>query len=392
MAVEKLNGSIISFLKEKDYILVNNNLGSGSFGKTVILKDPYIDELFVAKKYEPESEEIREAFYKNFLDEIKILYKLNHPNIVRIFNYYAYEQWSTGYILMEFIDGSNVADYMNEYKVLREIGLEIVSLDSIFVQLIDAFSYMEDHHIIHRDIRESNIMVDQKGVVKIIDFGIGKIFDPNCKHDSLAADINRADADTLPREYYSGEYTSLTDMFYLAELLNRVMGLKEQKEKVEFSYQKILDKMMSKNPEERYPSFKDIQEAIGKHDFTNLDIPDKDKKLYQKFSDSLFKAIAKYTSEPKFITDPKSVIERLKHARHINAFEDIIQDNKDVISCIVSSTYRYYPSVKIATGLIANFLEWFQSSTLPYQELILTNLIAKLSCIEYVEPEDELPF
>ena len=57
--------------------MVNNALGGGSFGKTVVLKDPYIDELFVAKKYEPEYEEIQEAFYKNFLDEIKILYKLN---------------------------------------------------------------------------------------------------------------------------------------------------------------------------------------------------------------------------------------------------------------------------------------------------------------------------
>lgn len=92
MAVAKNNGDIISFFKRKDYIMVNNALGGGSFGKTVVLKDPYIDELFVAKKYEPEYEEIQEAFYKNFLDEIKILYKLNHPNVVRIFGYYPYEE------------------------------------------------------------------------------------------------------------------------------------------------------------------------------------------------------------------------------------------------------------------------------------------------------------
>ena len=41
---------IISFLKQKDYVMVNNDLGGGSFGKTVVLKDPYVDELFVAKK------------------------------------------------------------------------------------------------------------------------------------------------------------------------------------------------------------------------------------------------------------------------------------------------------------------------------------------------------
>ena len=46
----KNNGDMISFLMQKQYIMVNNNLGSGSFGKTVLLKDPFIDELFVAKK------------------------------------------------------------------------------------------------------------------------------------------------------------------------------------------------------------------------------------------------------------------------------------------------------------------------------------------------------
>ena len=97
MAIVKNNGDIISFLKRKDYVMVNNALGGGSFGKTVVLKDPYIDELFVAKKYEPEYEEIQEAFYKNFLDEIKILYKLNHPNVVRVFGYYPYEESFTCY-------------------------------------------------------------------------------------------------------------------------------------------------------------------------------------------------------------------------------------------------------------------------------------------------------
>lgn len=85
MAVAKQNGDVIPFVKQKDYIMVNNDLGGGSFGKTVLLQDPFIDELFVAKKYEPEYDGIKEQFYKNFLDEIKILYKLNHRNIVRIY-------------------------------------------------------------------------------------------------------------------------------------------------------------------------------------------------------------------------------------------------------------------------------------------------------------------
>lgn len=77
----------------KDYIMINNNLGSGSFGKTVVIRDPFIDEFFVAKKYEPifKDQELKKKFFKSFLDEIKILFKLNHKNIVRIYNYYPFE-------------------------------------------------------------------------------------------------------------------------------------------------------------------------------------------------------------------------------------------------------------------------------------------------------------
>ena len=235
----KNNGDLVSFFKQKDYIMVNNNLGGGSFGKTVLLQDPFIDELFVVNKYQPETKEIQEKFYKNFLDEIKIMYKLNHKNVVRIYNYYAYEKQHTGFILMEYIDGTNIEEYINNYDILSE-----TTLDEIFVQLIDGFSYIESQGIIHRDIREGNILVDKSGIVKIIDFGIGKIFEniPN-QEDSLLFDVNRANSDTLPEEYYDGMYTSQTDIFYLGELLNRLIEHLDP-ERNDFTYGHILKKMI----------------------------------------------------------------------------------------------------------------------------------------------------
>lgn len=195
-----MNGDMISFLKKKDYIMVNDNLGGGSFGKAVLLQDPFINELFVAKMYKPIYEEIKEKFFTNFLDEIKILYKLNHPNIVRVFNYYAYEEYRTGYIIMEYIEGKNIDKFFKDYTLWDEI-----SLDDIFLQLIDAFVCIEESKIIHRDIREGNIIIDKHGIVKIIDFGIGKIFAEDKEiYDSLVSDINRANSDTLPKEYYDG--------------------------------------------------------------------------------------------------------------------------------------------------------------------------------------------
>ena len=89
--------------------------------------------------YKPIYENIREKFYSNFLEEIKILYKLNHPNVVRIYNYYAYEKECTGYILMEYIEGKNIYDYFNDY--IGAFGS--VTLNQVFFQLIEGFVYIQ---------------------------------------------------------------------------------------------------------------------------------------------------------------------------------------------------------------------------------------------------------
>lgn len=385
----KNNGDIIPFLKQKDYVMINNNLGGGSFAKTVLLKDPFIDELFVAKKYEPEYPEIKEKFYENFLEEIKILHKLNHKNIVRVYNYYAYENIYTGYILMEYIDGTDIGSFIHDYFE----PFESIRLDEIFIQLIDAFCYIESHGIIHRDIREKNILVDKSGIVKVIDFGIGKVFSKGGNsRDSLASQINRANSDTLPQEYQEGKYTSLTDMFYLAELLNRLMDNMEHKKEASFSYQRIVDKMMAKRPEDRYSSFAAVKDDIEKHDFVSMTISAKDKKIYQSFATVLYRTISEFIDEKKFNSDSSIFITRLEKALKNNLFEDNIQKNSDVIGGIVSGGYRYDNTVNISCEVVKNFLEWFKKSTPESQNLIMSNLISKISVIRVHETMPDLPF
>jgi len=389
VAVAKQNGDIIPFIKQKDYIMVNNNLGGGSFGKTVLLQDPFIDELFVAKKYEPAYDGIKEQFYKNFLDEIKILYKLNHKNIVRIYNYYAYENIFTGYILMEYIDGKNIEDFINDYFE----PFEEITLDDVFLQLIDAFCYIEAHGIIHRDIREGNILIDKTGTVKVIDFGIGKIAEKSDGDtDSLVSEINRAASDTLPQEYYDGTYTNLTDMFYLAELFGRMIDNSESCDRTDFSYNDILDKMMEKRPENRFESFSAIQNAIGKHNFLDMKISDEDKEIYQDFTNLICEALTSYISEPRFNTDCSIFVSRLEKVLTTNLFESVVQKNSDLISSVVDSGYRYDNRVNIPAETVRTFLDWFRASTPQSQVLILNNFIAKISTIKVVEPEPELPF
>lgn len=387
----KQNEDLVTFLRRKDYIMLNNDLGGGAFGKTVLLKDSYIDELFVAKMYKPRYEWIKEKFYAKFLDEIKILYKLNHPNIVRIYNYYAYEEQCTGYILMEYINGKDIGDFFEDYNKDCE---EAISINGIFSQLINAFTYIEERGIIHRDIREGNIRVDTNGTVKVIDFGISKMLMSSkdiC--DSLVTDINRDGSDTLPKEYFDGIYTSRTDMFYLAELFNRLLKKIINDEMMQFSYYDILNKMMEKDPEDRYKNFREIKEIIQQQDFIQMPISDEDKRIYQEFSNYILKSLISYKMTQKYNHDTQIFISKLESALEENMFENYIQNNAQIIGSIVTGGYRYRTDINIPCWVVKDFLVWFKKTTKDSQKLILRNIIVKLSIIKVVfEIDEELPF
>ena len=133
-----MGSDIIQFLKAKAYRKIRD-LGHGATGQTVLLHDDSIDEDFVCKKYVPCDEYYKKEFYQRFVEEIKLLYKMNHPRIVRVFNYYLYpDQW-TGYILMEYINGSDIEQYLSSSPH---------SFDDLFKQAIDGFAYLESQNIL----------------------------------------------------------------------------------------------------------------------------------------------------------------------------------------------------------------------------------------------------
>ena len=382
------NGSVVCFEKHKEYIMVNNQLGRGAFGQTVLLKDPFIDELFVAKKYMPSIDEEQEKFFKRFLDEIKILYKLNHQNIVRIFNYYVIEKLYTGYIIMEYIDGCNIADSIQNSS---DTPFSI-SINDIFKQVIDAFCYIEKAGIVHRDIRETNILIDSNGIVKIIDFGLGKMCEMrNQVGDSLAFQVERFGVQSYPNEFYGLTYTSKTDMFYVGELFNRLIKGISNSQSITFDYYEIIKKMMEAQPKDRYSSFEEIKNAINHGVFSNMIFTVQDKKVYQNFSCALFNSLNDYIIKPQFNCSPTIFITRLEDALKRNLLENNISNNSDVISCLVDTQYSYTNDKKISVTTVRDFLIWFKNLSDELQKVVLSSLVSKVS-VKKTRFEDDLPF
>ncbi|MDR2143884.1 MAG: protein kinase family protein, partial [Treponema sp.] len=241
-----MNEKIVEFLRKKDYRLIKN-IGRGGTAVTVLLKDDLIDKEFVCKKYLPVNGIDPKEYYNNFLIEIKLLHEISHPNIVRVYNYYLYPDKYTGYLLMEYIDGETISDFISKNPE---------KINSIFEQTITGFKYLEDHNILHRDIRNTNILITKEGVVKIIDFGFGKKL-------LFSNDIDKSISLNwwcdIPDEFSQGEYKKETEVYFVGKLFEYLL---QQNQIENFSYYSELQLMTKKNPENRVKSFSSLENGL----------------------------------------------------------------------------------------------------------------------------------
>lgn len=373
----------VEFAPVKGYDVINENLGSGSFGKTILIKDLSIDELFVCKKYSPQPGIPKKDFFDTFKKEIKLMYQINHPNVVRVFTYYLYEDYHTGYIIMEYIEGESIDEWFGAYF------LQLSDSNDIFRQLIEGFACIEKSGIVHRDIRESNILISKKDEVKIIDFGLGKKIDKTgMSADSFNNIINRQQMERFPKEFSECKYTSKTDMFCIAELFYRML----KKHNIDdFKHNYILQKMMNPDPDKRYSSFEDILIALDKKDFKQIVISDEDKDIYSDFVGALFNSLSCYTSKPEFETNVSNILDGLSTVLTGNCLNYHVQNTNEAINIFVKCQYRYYSNRKIEIRALQNFYNWITDKDEEFQKIIIKNIINRLNTIEY-KIEEELPF
>ena len=375
---------IVEFKPIKGYEVINENLGSGSFGKTILIKDSSINELFVCKKYCPQTGIKKEDFFQNFKKEIKLMYNINHPNVVRVFTYYLFDEAYTGYIIMEYIDGVNIDKWFSEYS------LRLADSNIIFRQLIEGFNCIEKSGVIHRDIRENNILISNNDTVKIIDFGLGKdINEQKLSVDTYNSLINRGQMQKFPKEFSGKKYTSKTDMFCIAELFERML----KKHSInDFKHTYILQKMLSTNPNDRYNSFADIIIALDNKEFKQLDISSEDKEIYNNFIGGLCNCIGEFTKKPVFEDNITSILSELNEILEENCLNYHIENMVEVFNVFIKSPLRYYSKRHIDSDTLKAFYDWILSKDERYQEIIIKNIKNRLLGSIPIKIEEELPF
>jgi predicted Ser/Thr protein kinase len=144
-------------------------LGHGGMGAVYQARQRGLDRL-VALKILPPQISAEHAFAERFAREARALARLSHPNIVTVFD--LGKSGALYYFLMEFVDGMNLRQLMETYRLTPRETLGIVP------QICDALEYAHGEGIVHRDIKPENILVDRRGRVKVADFGLSKLLEP----------------------------------------------------------------------------------------------------------------------------------------------------------------------------------------------------------------------
>jgi hypothetical protein len=156
-----------------------------------------------------------------FRDERQILAALDHPGVVRLLDGGSTEA-GTPYLVLEYVQGVAITRYARERELSVKARVELM------IPVCEAVQYAHQQLIVHRDIKPSNIVVGERGVPKLLDFGIAKLLDPT--GDDERAAKTRTGMALLTPEYASPEQarsepvSTATDVYSLGAVLYELLA------------------------------------------------------------------------------------------------------------------------------------------------------------------------
>lgn len=184
----------------EDGSFINNykvvkEIGEGNFGKVKLCVDKLSGEKYAIKILNKKklSPLMREKIFK----EIEILTKLNHINIVYV--YQVLEDELNYYIVMEYCEKGELFNYIVKKEKLDEIEASV-----FFYQLINGIDYLHQQGIAHRDIKPENLLLGGDNVLKIIDFGLSHEYNDNILLKTKCGSPSYAAPEILKGELYDG--------------------------------------------------------------------------------------------------------------------------------------------------------------------------------------------
>jgi serine/threonine-protein kinase len=256
-----------------------DELSRGGMGVVYRAKDPLIDRIVAIKTIGMGLSRVEsETFDKRFDLEARSAGRLNHPNIVTIYDMGRSDDGA--YIAMEFLDGRSLRDILDSGVVL-----DPPRVAHIAVQIADALAYAHEHDVIHCDIKPANVMVLASGRVKITDFGIARL--PTGSR-TFAGNVFGSPRYISPEQILDRKVDSRSDIFSLGaviyemltgvppfgggqldEILFQVINDKpdspsKRNAAIPPAFDAIVDRALAKDPGDRYARASDMAADLRK--------------------------------------------------------------------------------------------------------------------------------
>lgn len=169
---------------------------------------------------------VREMMLKNFEREADMLASLSHPAVPEIYDYFPSK--TRAYLVMEYINGRDLEAIINALT-------DFVPVETVLkwaIALCDVLSYLhqQPEPVIFRDVKPSNIMIDQHGQLRLVDFGIAKVFHPDQKHTMIGTEGYSAP------EQYRGEAGPASDVYGVGATLHHLLTRRDPRLEPPFTF------------------------------------------------------------------------------------------------------------------------------------------------------------
>ena len=212
---------------------------------------------------------VRKTIIQNFEREANILATLTHPSIPSIFDYFSSDERS--YLVLEYINGSDLESVLSN----AEGFLSAAQVVGWAIELCDVISFLHTHKpdpIIFRDMKPSNIMIDSRGHIMLVDFGIAKQFQIGEKGTMIGTE------GYSPPEQYRGEATHAADIYALGATIHHLLTKRDPRMEPPFSFQErpirqsnpevsaeveaVVMRALSYEPKDRFQTITEMKEAF----------------------------------------------------------------------------------------------------------------------------------
>lgn len=181
-----------------------------------------------------------------------ILRGLSHPNIANIYDAVKTEDGAV--VLEEYIDGQTISDYLQD-SLYSPAGVK-----RIIAALCDALDFLHKNKIIHKDIKPENVMIDNSGQVKLIDFDAARIY----KHyQSKDTKIIGTTGYAAPEQYGTNQTDERTDVYALGVLMNVMLtGEIPERKLYGGKLKRVILKCTQTVPDNRYQSVAELKKSL----------------------------------------------------------------------------------------------------------------------------------